>query len=101
MSRENVLRELYQRRVQREAEAREADVREAGGLIRLEFLATAWRQAQDDATAAYSEWSRLADRDAYAVYRAAQDRADEAQDALWQQHILTESAPGYEEWVVS
>ena len=101
MSRENVLRELYERRVQREADARDADLRAADGLIRLEFLADAWREAQDDATAAYSDWSRLADRDAYAVYRAAQDRADEAQDALWQQHILTESAPGYEEWVVS
>jgi hypothetical protein len=42
----------------------------------------AWRDAHEDAYAAYRAW--LADRTAlaYAAYRAAQDREDAAQDAL-------------------
>ena len=42
----------------------------------------AWRDAREDACAAYGAW--LLDRTAlaYAAYRAAQDREDAAQDAL-------------------
>jgi hypothetical protein len=42
----------------------------------------AWRDAHEDAGAAYRAW--LCDRTpaAYAAYRAAQDREDAAQDAL-------------------
>jgi hypothetical protein len=42
----------------------------------------AWRDAHEDACTAYRVW--LADRTAraYSAYRAAQDRADAAQDAL-------------------
>ncbi len=42
----------------------------------------AWRDAHEDAAAAYRVW--LCDRTpvAYAAYRAAQDREDAAQDAL-------------------
>jgi len=42
----------------------------------------AWKDARDDARAAYSAWQRLHSADAYAAYRAAQDREDAAQDAL-------------------
>src|SRR4051794_22657324 len=97
MSREDVLKELMERRVRREADDREAEVH---GMIRFENLADAWRDAQDEATAAYELWCEDKGADGYAIYRAAQDRADEAQDALWQQQILTYSAPGYERWVV-
>lgn len=45
-------------------------------------LAFAWRTAQDDAAGAYQIWSSRPGRDTYAAYRAAQDRADAAQDAL-------------------
>jgi hypothetical protein len=45
-------------------------------------LALAWRGAQDDAVAAYRAWSRYPGANGYARYRAAQDRADQAQDAL-------------------
>jgi hypothetical protein len=45
-------------------------------------LAFAWRTAQDDAASAYRVWSSRPGPDAYAAYRAAQDRADAAQDAL-------------------
>ena len=45
-------------------------------------LAFAWRTAQDDAAAAYRVWSSRPGPDTYAAYRAAQDRADAAQDAL-------------------
>ena len=45
-------------------------------------LAFAWRSAQDEALSTYHAWSESPGRTAYAVYRAAQDRADQAQDAL-------------------
>jgi hypothetical protein len=45
-------------------------------------LRWAWRDAQSDATAAYEGWRNEPGADAYAVYRAAQDRADTAQDML-------------------
>ncbi len=40
------------------------------------------REAQAEADLAYEDWRHLRSRDAYAVYRAAQDRADAAQDDL-------------------
>jgi hypothetical protein len=40
------------------------------------------REAQAEADLAYEDWRRDPTRDAYVVYRAAQDRADAAQDAL-------------------
>jgi hypothetical protein len=95
MSRDEILRELTERRVRREAQACEAETRYLGGVSRLERLAAAWRKAQADANAAYAGWRRAARAEEYAVYRAAQDRADQAQDALWGQHVLTTAALGY------
>ena len=40
------------------------------------------REAQAEAELAYEAWRDLPGNDAYAVYRAAQDRADAAQDQL-------------------
>jgi hypothetical protein len=48
----------------------------------LEELTFSWRRAQSEATLAYAQWRRARDRSAYAIYLAAQDRADAAQDAL-------------------
>ena len=48
----------------------------------LEDLTFAWRRAQVDATLAYCHWRRTRERTSYAIYRAAQERADAAQDAL-------------------
>jgi hypothetical protein len=45
-------------------------------------LMYAWRVAQDDAVSAYRAWCESSGRTEYAVYRAAQDRADQAQDVL-------------------
>jgi hypothetical protein len=45
-------------------------------------LADAWRAAQADAADAYEHWRETPGLDAFAVYRAAQDRADQAQDVL-------------------
>jgi hypothetical protein len=42
----------------------------------------AWRDAHEDAAAAYVAWRGLRTPAAYAAYRAAQDREDAAQDAL-------------------
>jgi hypothetical protein len=42
----------------------------------------AWRDAAEEAGAALTTWRRLRDRQSYAIYRAAQDREDAAQDAL-------------------
>jgi hypothetical protein len=95
MSRDEVRRELMERRVRREADARDADTRYLGGLDRLQQLTAAWRKAQDDAVGAYAAWRRWARAEEYVVYRAAQDRADQAQDELWTQHLLTTAAPGF------
>jgi hypothetical protein len=42
----------------------------------------AWREAHDEATEAYARWRACRSRTDYAIYRAAQDRADAAQDAF-------------------
>ncbi len=42
----------------------------------------AWRDAHEEAGDAYARWLTTKSGDAYAVYRAAQDREDAAQDAL-------------------
>ena len=42
----------------------------------------AWRDAHEDAGAAYLAWRHSGTATAYAAYRAAQDREDAAQDAL-------------------
>ena len=42
----------------------------------------AWRDAHEDAAAAYGAWERDRTPASYAAYRAAQDREDAAQDAL-------------------
>ena len=48
-------------------------------LAELNF---AWRGAHREAVLAYGHWCAKRDRASYTVYRAAQDRADAAQDAL-------------------
>jgi hypothetical protein len=48
----------------------------------LEEMNFVRREAQAEAEQAYENWRGLSSRDAYAVYRAAQDRADAAQDDL-------------------
>ena len=42
----------------------------------------AWSDARDEARAAYRRWRAAPAGDTYAVYRAAQDREDAAQDTL-------------------
>jgi hypothetical protein len=86
MSHDQVLKELFNRRANREATDRQT---EAGDWC-LDELFDAWRAAQSEATAAYENWCDLEGAEAYCVYRAAQDRADEAQDALWQRRILAQ-----------
>jgi hypothetical protein len=41
-----------------------------------------WIDARDEARDAYRRWRTAPDADSYAVYRAAQDREDAAQDTL-------------------
>ena len=55
---------------------------EADELWFRDELAYAWRVAQDEAVAAYDAWRDSPGADDYAVYRAAQDRADQAQDTV-------------------
>jgi hypothetical protein len=47
-----------------------------------EELRHAWRAAHEEAVCAYRAWHATGGEETYAVYRAAQDRADVAQDAL-------------------
>ena len=60
-------------------DTRELVLRRAG-LRRAEHVA--WRDAHDEAGAAYFAWRARRTREAYAAYRAAQDREDAAQDIL-------------------
>ena len=48
----------------------------------LSELADAWRAAHGEATLAYQHWREQPGPNGYAVYRAAQDRADQAQEVL-------------------
>jgi hypothetical protein len=48
----------------------------------LEEFSFVRREAQAEADMAYEDWRCLRSGEAYAVYRAAQDRADAAQDDL-------------------
>jgi len=45
-------------------------------------LLAAWRAAHAEASDALEAWRAWPGRDAFATYRAAQDRADAAQDAI-------------------
>jgi hypothetical protein len=72
MSRDQVFKELLENRLRNEAQQ----------------LGAAWRAAHRQALAAYDHWRDVPDAMAYATYRAAQDRADAAQEALRQRHIL-------------
>jgi hypothetical protein len=47
-----------------------------------EELSFARREAQAEANVAYACWTSAPGEDSYTVYRAAQDRADAAQDQL-------------------
>jgi hypothetical protein len=44
----------------------------------------AWGDARDEALQAYARWRAAPTAESYAVYRAAQDREDAAQDTLAQ-----------------
>ena len=48
----------------------------------LEELCAARRAAQAEADRAYRRWTRVPRKERYVTYRAAQDRADAAQDQL-------------------
>ena len=48
----------------------------------LDEVVQIWLHAHSQAMLAYEHWRRTPGGEAYAVYRAAQDRADAAQDAL-------------------
>jgi hypothetical protein len=52
----------------------------AGG--EKDLLLQAWHNANDDAAAALEHWRALRSAEAFTVFRAAEDRADAAQDAL-------------------
>ena len=55
----------------------------------LEELSFVRREAQAEANVAYDDWRLVHSGETYAVYRAAQDRADAAQDELarWSLHL--------------
>jgi hypothetical protein len=57
-------------------------VAEADAAWVCDELKFEWRMAQDDAVEAHAHWRESAASTEHAVYRAAQDRADQAQDVL-------------------
>lgn len=56
--------------------------KDAGAQWRVDELYLAWSAARDEAHDAYDAWRQRHDGDAYAVYLAAEDRADAALAAL-------------------
>jgi hypothetical protein len=54
----------------------------AAGTLDEDPLRCAWAAAEADAALAYHAWREIGDGRAFAVYRAAADRAGAAQDAL-------------------
>jgi len=50
--------------------------------LRSEELYALWSCARAEANCALDDWRALPGRESYAIYRAAEDRADAAQDAL-------------------
>jgi hypothetical protein len=65
----------------RELILRDGDGDGAGGL-RWDAAYVVWSDAHTEAEAALARWRRDRTPEAYAAYRAAQDREDAAQDAL-------------------
>jgi hypothetical protein len=49
---------------------------------RIDELFTLWSAARAEANLAYQVWCEMPGTDAYTVYRAAEDRADAAEQAL-------------------
>jgi hypothetical protein len=64
---------------ERAVHGRQMAVRESALLEEMSFIR---REAQAEANLAYEDWRMRVSSEAYAVYRAAQDRADSAQDDL-------------------
>lgn len=65
------------------ADTRELVLRRNAGMAPAwNAVYDAWSDAHEEAEEAYEAWRRSRGRDAYAAYRAAQDREDAAQDAL-------------------
>jgi hypothetical protein len=56
-------------------------------------LIYAWRTAQEEALDAYDAWRFSPGRTEYLVYRAAQDRADAAQDVVAETVPILPCAP--------
>jgi hypothetical protein len=57
-------------------------IRDADAHWRVDELYLAWSAARDEAREAYEGWRMLHGRDPYAIYIAAEDRADAALAAL-------------------
>ena len=65
------------------ADTRELVLRRAASLgPAFNAVYDAWSDAHEEAETAYITWRASASGEDYAVYRAAQDREDAAQDAL-------------------
>jgi hypothetical protein len=77
---DHILEQLVDRHRARAAEFELGDETTPSWLF--DELADAWRAAQTEATDAYDYWRKTPGAASSAVYRAAQDRADQAQDVL-------------------
>jgi hypothetical protein len=97
VGRDRVRNELLQRRLQRDARREEAEQRLGAWVVDELFAARG--AAQNEATEADELCCRLPGTDPCAAYRAAQDRADQAQDPLWQQHVLERAANQRQAWL--
>jgi hypothetical protein len=62
-------------------DTQEIVIRRLGGAAESALMG-AWREARDDAAEAFAHWATTGSRPAYAVYVAAEDRADAALAAV-------------------
>lgn len=70
---------------------------DAVGATRRDELEAVWGAARAEANLAYDAWRAEPGASAYAVYRAAEDRADAAEDALARAARLGVAAPPVQE----
>lgn len=78
-----------------DGDGRRLPVTQAMALRHCDELFAMWTAARAEANAAYDGWRSEPSRDAYLAYRAAEERADAAQDALAEAWGRRPARPGF------
>lgn len=78
-----------------DGDGRRLPVTRAMAVRQRDELFAMWTVARAEANAAYDGWRSEPSRDAYLAYRAAEERADAAQDALAEAWDRRPGRPGF------